>query len=157
MTEGLTHTPPHTPAYLMLIFLLAILIPACDSSSLAFCMMCSAYKLNKPCHTPFPIWNHSAVSFPVLTVVSWPTYRFLRRQVRGSVSIPISFRIFHSLLWWTQSKALAQSMKQKWMFFGILLLSPLSVKCWQFDLWFLCLFETQFVHLEVLGSHTAEA
>ena len=30
----------------LLIFLLAILIPACDSSSLAFCMMYSAYKLN---------------------------------------------------------------------------------------------------------------
>ena len=35
-------------AYLrLLIFLLAILIPACASSSLAFCMMHSAYKLNK--------------------------------------------------------------------------------------------------------------
>ena len=35
-------------AYLrLLIFLLAILIPACASSSLAFCMMCSALKLNK--------------------------------------------------------------------------------------------------------------
>ena len=35
-------------AYLrLLIFLPAILIPACDSSSLAFCMMYSAYKLNK--------------------------------------------------------------------------------------------------------------
>ena len=33
----------------------------------------------------------------VLTVVSGPTYRFLRRQVRWS-GIPISFRIFHSLL-----------------------------------------------------------
>ena len=31
----------------LLIFLLAILIPACASSSLAFCMMYSAYKLNK--------------------------------------------------------------------------------------------------------------
>ena len=31
----------------LLIFLLPVLIPACDSSSLAFCMMCSAYKLNK--------------------------------------------------------------------------------------------------------------
>ena len=30
-----------------LIFLLAILIHACDSFSLAFCMMYSAYKLNK--------------------------------------------------------------------------------------------------------------
>ena len=35
-------------AYLrLLIFLLVILIPACASSSLAFCMMYSAYKLNK--------------------------------------------------------------------------------------------------------------
>ena len=49
-----------------LIFLLAILIPACASSSLAFCMMYSAYKLNKqgdkPWSTPFPflkmiLWN----------------------------------------------------------------------------------------------------
>ena len=47
----------------LLIFLLIILIPACDSSSPAFLMMYSAYKLNKqgdniqPWHTPFPIWN----------------------------------------------------------------------------------------------------
>ena len=49
-------------AYLsFLIFLPAILIPACASSSLTFSMMYSAYKLNKqsdsiqPCHTPFLI------------------------------------------------------------------------------------------------------
>ena len=37
-----------SPAYLrLLIFLLAILIPACVSSSPAFLMMYSAYKLNK--------------------------------------------------------------------------------------------------------------
>ena len=47
--------------------LLAILIPACASSSPAFLMMCSAYKLNKqgdsrqPLCTPFPIWNQSVV------------------------------------------------------------------------------------------------
>ena len=53
-------------AYLrLLIFLLAILIPACASSSPAFCMMYSAYKLNKqgdniqPWCTLFPIWNQS--------------------------------------------------------------------------------------------------
>ena len=35
-------------AYLkLLIFLSTILIPACNSSSLAFLMICSAYKLNK--------------------------------------------------------------------------------------------------------------
>ena len=60
--------------YLMLlIFLLAVLIPACASSSPAFLMMYSAYKLNKqgdsiqPWRTPFPIWNQSIVPCPVLT------------------------------------------------------------------------------------------
>ena len=100
-------------AYLrLLIFLPAILIPSCASSSPAFLMMYSAYKLNKqgdniqPWHTPFPIWNQSVVPCPLLTVVSWPAYKFLKRQVRWS-GIPIFFRIFHSLLWSTQSKALA--------------------------------------------------
>ena len=61
--------------------------------------MYSAYKLNKqgdniqPWRTPFPIWNQSVVPCPVLTVTSWPAYRFLKRQVRWS-GIPISFRIF---------------------------------------------------------------
>ena len=32
----------------------------------------------------------------------WPAHRFLRRQVRWS-GIPISLRIFHCLLWFTQS------------------------------------------------------
>ena len=100
-------------AYLtLLIFLLAILIPACASSSPAFLMIYSAYKLNKqgdniqPWRTPFPIWNQSVVPRPVLTVATWPVYRFHKRQVRWS-GVPISFRIFHSLLWSTQLKALA--------------------------------------------------
>ena len=57
--------------------------------------MYSSYKLNKQgdniqswC-TAFPIWNQSVVPCPFLTVVSWPAYRFLRRQVRCS-GIPIS-------------------------------------------------------------------
>ena len=73
-------------AYLrLLIFLLAILIPACASSSPAFLMMYSAYKLNKqgdniqPWCTPFPIWNQSVVPCPVLTVAFWPAYSFLKR------------------------------------------------------------------------------
>ena len=83
----------------LLIYLLAILIPACASSSPAFLIMYSAYKLNKQgdniqlwC-TPFPIWNQSVVPCPVLTVASWPAYRFSRRQVRWS-GIPISLRTF---------------------------------------------------------------
>ena len=74
-----------SPAYLrLLIFLLAILIPACASSSPAFCMMYSAYKLNKqgdniqPWCTPFPIRNQPVVPCLVLTVASWPAYRFLQ-------------------------------------------------------------------------------
>ena len=76
--------------------------------------MYSAFKLNKqgdniqPWRTPFPIWNQSVVPCPVLTVGSWPAYKFLKRQIRWS-GIPISFRIFHGLLWSTQSKALAYS------------------------------------------------
>ena len=52
----------------------------------------------QPWCTPFPIWNQSVVPCPVLTVASWPAYRFLKRQVRWS-GIPIPFRISHSLLW----------------------------------------------------------
>ena len=62
-------------AYLrLLIFLPAILIPACASSSLAFRMMYSVCKLNKqgdnlqPWRTPFLIWNQSVVPCPVLNL-----------------------------------------------------------------------------------------
>ena len=80
----------------LLIFLPAILIPACVSSSPAFLTMYSAYKLNKQgdniqlwC-TPFPIGNQSVVPCPVLTVASWPAYRFLKSQSGGLV-----FHLFH--------------------------------------------------------------
>ena len=95
----------------LLMFLSPILISTCNSSSLVFLMMCSVYRLNKQgdsrhlCHTPFSILNQSVVPYRVLTVFSWPTCRFLRRQVRWSDS-PISLRAFHSLLWSTQPKAL---------------------------------------------------
>ena len=89
-------------AYLRwLIFLPAVLILACASSSPAFLMMYSAYKLNKqgdniqPWRTPFPVWNQSVVRCPVLTAASWPAHRFLRRQVRWS-GLPISLWIFNS-------------------------------------------------------------
>ena len=113
-SSALSATRVVSSAYLrLLIFLPAILILASYSSSSAFLMMYSAYKLNKqgdnmqPWCTPFPIWNQSVVPCPVLTADSWPVYRFLKRQVRWS-DIPISFRIFHSLLWSTQET------KKKW-------------------------------------------
>ena len=72
-------------AYLRLfLFLLAILIPACYSSSPAFHILYTAYKLNKQgdniqnFNTPFPILNQSIVPCMVLTVPSWLIYRFLR-------------------------------------------------------------------------------
>jgi len=46
-------------------------------------------------------YNLTVVPCLVVTVASWPAYRFLKRQVRWS-GIPISLRIFHSLLWSTQ-------------------------------------------------------
>ena len=77
-------------AYLrLLIFLPAILIPACASSSPVFLMMYSAYKLNKqgdniqPWRTPFPVWNQFVFPCPVLTVASWPAYRFLKNRCRS--------------------------------------------------------------------------
>ena len=67
-------------AYLrLLIFLPANLISSCDSSSPAFLMMYSAYKLNKqgdniqPWHTPSPIWNQSTVPCPVLLLLNLHT------------------------------------------------------------------------------------
>ena len=69
-------------AYLRLLrFLSAILTPACNSSSSAFHMIYSAYKLNKqgdnkqPCHTLSSILKQSAVLCLVLTVASWPTIK----------------------------------------------------------------------------------
>ena len=64
-------------AYLkLMMFLPVIFIPACASSSWAFHMMYSAYKLNKqgdniqPLYTPFPVWNQSALPCSVLPVAS---------------------------------------------------------------------------------------
>ena len=54
-------------------------------------MMYPAYKLNKhsdiiePWCTPFLIWNQSVAPCSVLTVVSWPAYRFLKSRSGGLV------------------------------------------------------------------------
>ena len=96
-------------AYLRLLtFFPAIFIPACASFSLAFHIRSSAYKLNKQGDNITAL-THSFLNLePVRcsmssSVTSWPAYRFHRRQIRWSC-ILISFRIFHSLLWFTQSK-----------------------------------------------------
>ena len=54
-------------------------------------------------------------------------------------------RLYHSQ--WISSSCFSET---SWYY-------PWSNKCWKFDFCFLCLFETQVVHLEVLNSCTAEA
>ena len=66
----------------LFMFLPTVLIPAGNSSSPAFHMMCSVYKLNKygdnkqPCRTPFSILNQSFVPYGVLAVAYWLAYSF---------------------------------------------------------------------------------
>ena len=72
-------------AYLrLLIFLPAILVPACASSSLAFLMMYSSYKLNKQVtiYSLDVLLSQFVTSllFHVQFSYSWPAYTFLRRQ-----------------------------------------------------------------------------
>ena len=86
----------------LLIFLLAILIPACASSSLAAHMIYFVNKLSKqgesmqPWRTTFLMWNQSVLPCSVLTVASWPAYRFLRalgsiatNKAHGGDGIPV--------------------------------------------------------------------
>ena len=89
----------------LLVFLPAILIPVCASSSLAFHMRYFACKLNKQSDN-IQSWHTPLCCSMSNSVASWPAYRFLRRQIRWS-GILISWRIFQSLLWSAQSKALA--------------------------------------------------
>ena len=130
-------------AYLrLLICLSAILIPAWNSSSPAFHMMYSACKLNKQgdniqaWRTPFPIWNQSVVPCWVLTVASCPAYRFFRRQVRWS-GIPLlkNFSVCCDLH--KGFSAVGEAEVDVFLQFYFFLWSN---GCWQFDIWFLCLF-----------------
>ena len=63
-------------------------VAKCQSQLSGWTELNSAHKLNKqsdniqPWHIPFPIWNQSVVLCPVLTVASWPAYRFLKRQIK---------------------------------------------------------------------------
>ena len=78
-SSSLSATSVVSFAYLrLLLLLLAILIPAFASFSLAFCVKDSAYTLNKlgdtiqPWCSLFPICNQSIVPCLVLTAASWP-------------------------------------------------------------------------------------
>ena len=51
----------------------------------------------------FPNFETIHCSMSSSNSISWPAYKFLRRQIRWP-GIPISSRIFHKFLWSTQSK-----------------------------------------------------
>ena len=102
-------------AYLrLLIFLLAILIPACASSSPAFLMMYSACKLNKqgdniqPWCIPFPICiNNSSYKFRIFDLVMilkiitakrtlFLSFRFVLRKISVSIELYV-FPYIHKI------------------------------------------------------------
>ena len=98
--------------------------------------MYSAYKLNKqgdniqPWCTPFPIWNQSVVPCPVLTVASWPAYRFSRGRSGGLV-LP-SLSEFSTVYCDPHSQRLWHSQYSRNRCFSVtLLLFQWSSGCWQ--------------------------
>ena len=88
-------------AYLrLLIFLPAISIPACASSSPVFLMIYSAYKQGdniQPWHTPFPIWIHSVVPCPVVIINIFPYSNMLPRWLNSESLLP-SLGVIHIFL-----------------------------------------------------------
>ena len=64
----------------------------------------------------FPSLEPVIVPCPVLTVVSWPAYRFLKSQV-SYIVILISLSIVHNLMWSTQSNAVVCQQSRSICFF----------------------------------------
>ena len=100
-------------------------------------LSCASRDVWQPWCTPSPIWNQSVVPCPVLTVASWSAYRFLRRQVRWS-GIP-SIEELSIVCCDPHSQSLEHS-QWRTCFSEIFLLFLWSSGCWEFDIWFLCLF-----------------
>ena len=96
--------------YLSLFLLLkVILFPASISFSKLLSMKYSAQKSNRlddnisPWCISFPILYQFIIPCSIPTAVSWPAYTLPWKQVRWS-GILISSRIFHNMLWRSQSK-----------------------------------------------------
>ena len=88
--------------------------------------------------TPFPIWNQSVVPCPARTVASWPANRFLRRQ--KVVWYSYLFKIFAKFILTDTVKGFSIVNEAKIDFLKIFLLFLWYSGCWQFNLWFFCLF-----------------
>ena len=74
----------------------------------------------------FPNLEPSVVRYSVLTVAAWSTYRFLRKQIRW-------------LVWYSHLLKNFQQSRNRCVSRTLLLFRWCN-RCWQFDLWFLCLF-----------------
>ena len=83
--------------------------------------------------------------FNVQFIVSCTAFRFLKRRVRSS-GIPITFRIFHFIVIHTVKGFGLVNKAEIDDFSRTLLLLQWCSWCWQFDLWFLWLFEN---HLNI--------
>ena len=130
----------------LLIFLPEILIPACASSRPAFLMMFSAYKLNEQGNNNTALTYSFSYLEPVCCSMSSSNCCFL-------TYIHISHEADH-LVWYSQSLSEFSTVycdphsqrlwRSQWSrnicFSGTLLLFRWSIGCWQFNLWFLCLF-----------------
>ena len=122
-------------AYLrLLIFFPAILILACNSSSPAFCMMYSVYKLNKqgdnkqPCHTFF--FNPEPVSCSIQgSNCCFLTCIQISQEAGQVVWYSHLFKNFPQSVV-THTKALMESMKQKLMFFWNCLAFSVTQRMW---------------------------
>ena len=145
-------------AYLkLLIFLPAILIPACALSSQAFLMMYSAYKLNK---------QGLMYSFSYLESVScsisssnccFLTCIQISQEAGQVVWYSHLLKNFPQFVVVHTDKGFGIVNKAEVDIFLELLLFRWASRCWRFDLWFLCFFQIQLEHLEVHGSLTVEA
>ena len=90
----------------------------------------------QPCHTPFPILNQSVAPCSVLTVASWPTYRFVSQETSKVVWYSHFFKNFPLFVVIHTVKGFSVVNEED---FWNSLTFLWSTGYWQFDLWFLCL------------------
>ena len=84
----------------------------------------------QPWHLPFPISNPSVIPCPVLTVASWSTYRFLRRQGK----VVWYSHLFKNSPQFVVIHTVFSIVNEVEVDVFLELISPWSSYCWQFDL-----------------------
>ena len=138
-----------------LIFLLAILIPACASSSPAFLMMCSTYELNKqgdniqPCHIPFPILNQSAVPCPVLTVAFFKLLIYFNWRL---ITLQYCDDFCHMLTWISYGSTCVLPSQTPIPSLWVIPVHRLWVPCFMHQTWTGQLFHDGNIHVSMLVS-----